>query len=248
MPIAVRTFSALPALFLLAACASGATQPRQPGSPEQPSVLELQLSPVPSASVLKREWEVEIEYDSQDSQAVFDFYDAELAAQGWTRVSFEQDGSDFDADYRKDDLELELEVELDSGKVEVEIEIDETLPQGGAYSLTSLPGLELAFVPSLSVLELEWDIDTDYDSQDVAGIFSHYAALVEGQGWRRVSYEEEDGEIEATYRKEGLELELEVELDDGKVEVEIDVEQRLADGTDEPTDPGDVRPAFPGAT
>jgi hypothetical protein len=89
MPIAVRTFSALPALFLLAACASGATQPRQPGSPEQPSVLELQLSPVPSASVLKREWEVEIEYDSQDVAGIFSHYAALVEGQGWRRVSYE---------------------------------------------------------------------------------------------------------------------------------------------------------------
>ncbi|MDQ3398597.1 MAG: hypothetical protein M3498_04730, partial [Deinococcota bacterium] len=149
MKTAIRSILILAGFSLVTACTSSASQPREPGPPDQPTVLELELAPAPNAAVLKREWDVDIDYDSQDTQVVFDFYDTDLAQQGWTRVSLEREGGDYDANYRKDGLVLDLDVELDSGKVEVEIEIEETAPGISNYSLTSLPGLELKLVPGL---------------------------------------------------------------------------------------------------
>jgi hypothetical protein len=234
MTPALRSFCAAALLLCVTACGAqpAPSDPPTNGDPPSPppAVAQFALETAPSYTALEREWEIDIEYQSTDLEGIFAFYDQDLQAQGWQRVSLERESGEIEADYRKDGLELALEVELEDGrKIEVEIDIEELTVSGARYDLSGLPGLTLNFVPDVRILAREWDIDIRYDSTDVEGIFAHYDGLLQGQGWRQTDIERDANEIEADYRRDGSEAGLEVEVEDGRfVDVELDIDQFIA--------------------
>lgn len=202
------------------------TAPTDPAPPTEPTDVNVALTPASGITVIEREWDVELNYSTTDWEAIYAFYDQDLQAQGWQRISEELSSDEYDADYIKDGLELELEVELESGYVEVEIDIDEV---GGAdveYSLYELPGLTLNLYPDTTLITREWDFEFEYASGDVQTIFDHYDGLLQSQGWQQVSVSGEGSDLEATYQLGAATLDLDVELEGtNEVEVEIDIDQ-----------------------
>ncbi len=220
--------------LLLSACGSGTPSPENPANPSQPtapSVFEdnqnFALAPASGFNALEREWDIELDYATSDIQAVFDLYDADLAGQGFTRTSLETEDGEFEADYRRDNLLLELEIERDDGSAEVDFDLTESAPvASNAFSLTEVAGVSLPEV-NAGIAQVDWDFNIDYDTSDLDAIFAHYDAALASLGWSRSDLEREDDEIEADYRKNGVELELEVSLDDGEVEVDIELNKAL---------------------
>lgn len=181
---------------------------------------------MPNLTLRERQWDTEFDFDTTDWEAVYAFYDADLQAQGWQKVSEDIESGDVDAEYAKDGLELDLSVDLEDGNyVEVQIDIDESASAitAGTFGLYTLPGLTINLYPDANVLQREWDYDFDYDTTDVAAVFAHYDGLLRQQGWTEVSREDE---FDVTYQLNGVTFRLDVDLEDGDyVEVEISVDQ-----------------------
>lgn len=200
--------------------------PTDPAPPTEPTAVNVALTSTPGITVIEREWDTELNYSTTDWEAVYQFYDQDLQAQGWQRVSEELSSDEYDADYIKDGLELELEVELESGYVEVEIDIDEVGGANVEYSLYELPGLTLNLYPDTALITREWDFEFEYASSDVQTIFNHYDGLLQSQGWQQVSVSEDGSDLEATYQLGAARLDLDIELEgNNEVEVEIDIDQ-----------------------
>ncbi|WMT56019.1 hypothetical protein [Truepera radiovictrix] len=102
----------------------------------------------------------------------------------------------------------------------------------GAQS-TPEDDLELPAFGGAQLLERSWSVDIDYDTEDFRGVFAFYDAELRRQGWEQVSLFEDDDEIDAEYRLDGLRLELESERDaDGYTELELDLDEAvISEGT-----------------
>lgn len=59
-----------------------------------------------------------------DLQALFDFYDGELAALGWARTELERDDDEVEAVYVREGRELDVELEQDDGGFKLELDVD----------------------------------------------------------------------------------------------------------------------------
>lgn len=90
--------------------------------------------------------------------------------------------------------------------------------------LLSNADFRITYMTDSPVSRLEWDVELDYAGQDVQGAFAHYDSELTGLGFNRSSYEPEAEEIEATYFRDGIEVELEVELDDGRTQVDLELD------------------------
>lgn len=218
-------------LPLFIACDSVASPLPSEGRPEAAAVFErvgdFSLRAAPGFDIIEREWDLDIEYDSRDASTIFDFHDAAFIDQGFSRVSFEQDipDNEFEAEYRRDNLEIGLEVELDDGKVEVEIDITETASfSREPFSLERFAGIEIPFYDA-PFIEVDWEIETDYATRDIDALYDYYDDSLLGLGWQQISFERDGDEIDADYEKDGVKLELELELDDNRVEVEIEIDK-----------------------
>lgn len=84
------------------------------------------------------------------------------------------------------------------------------------------------FMPNVPVSKLEWELEVEYDIEDVSGVYRHYDQALSRLGFTRTSYEVDDDEIEASYEWAGLKASLEVESDDGRTEVELELEGRAS--------------------
>ena len=116
---------------------------------------------------------------------------------------------------------------------------------------------ELAFVyyPGVDLFDLEWDLELEYVTREIADVYEHYKDTFDGLGFELDSEDIESSEIDAEFSNaDGVELSIELERDDGRVEVDIDID---ADGTytaEEAADPsptsflGMTIPVFPGVT
>lgn len=83
----------------------------------------------------------------------------------------------------------------------------------------------LAYLEGVELLEREWDIELEYDVQDVSSVYSHYHDIWIGAGFVRGELEVESDEIEAEYaHADGRRAEIEVELDDGRTEVALQLD------------------------
>ncbi len=227
---------AIPIVMLLAACGAvdaGNLGPDGPGDPltAKPAATEVlamdddfTFTFMPGVAIDDVEWDVEIEYATRDVQAVYDFYDAELKALGFTRTDIERDDDEVEAEYENTftGLEIDIEVELDDGRVEVDIDIDDfTPPFPAGFSLTSFAGFDLPIYDGATVVDVEWDFNFDHPSSSVEAIFAYYDGHLQDLGWKQTEVDDgDDDEMEAEYVRDGVHLELEVE-DDGEVELEF---------------------------
>lgn len=57
-------------------------------------------------------------------QALFDFYDGELAALGWARTELEREDDEVEAVYTREGRELDFELEQDDGGFRLELDVD----------------------------------------------------------------------------------------------------------------------------
>ncbi|HET8984652.1 MAG TPA: hypothetical protein VFN03_02725 [Trueperaceae bacterium] len=154
---------------------------------------------------------------------MFDYYDAELVALGFTRTSIERDDDDIEAEYvNGDGIEIDLDVELDDGNVEVDLDIDDfTGPYPTGFSLTSFAGISIPIFHEVAPLDVEWDFNFDHPSTDVAAAFAYYDGHLQDLGWTQTEIDDgDDDEMEAEYVKDGVHLEVEVD-DDTEVELEF---------------------------
>jgi len=82
------------------------------------------------------------------------------------------------------------------------------------------------FMPDVPVSQLEWELELEYDVDDVATVYDHYDQALMRLGFSRTSYEADGGEIEARYAWAGLQANLEVGSEDGGIRVELEIEGR----------------------
>lgn len=193
---------------------------------------EIAFEYMPNERIDDLEWDVEIEYDTRDVQAVFEHYDTLLKAAGFDQVDIEVDDADeVEAEYRNTTtgVWVELEVERDDGRVDVDMDIEDPriyLPGDALppYSLTEFLGFELSLYPGATARDIEWDFSFDHPDADGQAVFDHYDGVLQGLGWNQTDIDnDDDDEWEADYRQDGVHLELEVE-DEGSDGVEVELE------------------------
>lgn len=90
------------------------------------------------------------------------------------------------------------------------------------------PYLGLRAYPGSRIVERSIDgrdSETTFEANaSLQAVYRHFHEQLAADGWRRVSFEVESDEIEATYVRDGRELELELDRDDGRFELELDVD------------------------
>jgi hypothetical protein len=220
--------------LLLAACNNAQTQPTPPEADTTPSrptasqVLEnnrdFTLSNAPDLEILEREWDLELDYATADTEAVFNFYDSSLTSQGFVQTSLERDGDEVEADYQRDNLRIDLEIERDDGDVQVDFDVTETAPIASeeSFTLERFAGVNVPFFEA-QITEIDWEFRIDYRTTDLEALFAFYNDALTSQRWERTSLEQNGDERDADYRKENVELELELELEDNVTQVEIEI-------------------------
>jgi hypothetical protein len=217
---------------LFSACASQAapTSPSgdNPGSGAPPAAAVLgnnqnfSLSTASGVDIRRRAWDIDIDYDTRDSSAVFAYYDRLLSEQGFSRSAFERDGDEFEARYQRSGVRIALEVERDGSGITVELDVSETAPVSSApTTLTSVADVNLPPY-SAPVIKAEWEITTLYVTRDMAALFDHYDSMLASLGWERFRFEQDD-DIDAYYRKDGVVLKLELDRSGDSVEVDIEL-------------------------
>ncbi len=223
---------AIPLLALLAACSTAAEGPQGPDprlvKPAAVDVIAMSddfaFTFMPGETIADVEWDVEIDYDTRDVQAVYDFYHAELTAAGFTRTDIEAEDNEVEADYTHTTtgLEIEIEVERDDGWVQVDLDIDDfTGPFAPGFSLTSFGGFDLPIYGGAEVADVEWDFNFDHPSTNTQEVFDYYDGHLQDLGWTQTELDDgDDDELEAEYENDGVHLELEVE-DNSEVELEF---------------------------
>ena len=227
------------AAFLFVACSpADASGPNGPDvvKPSAAAVMALDedfsFAFMPDEVIDDIEWDIEIEYDTRDVQAVFDHYDDVLKSIGFNQVDIEVDEDDeIEAEYRNTTtgVWVELEVERDDGRVDVDMDIEDPrrYPSGDLidpFSLTEFLGLDLPVFPGADIRDVEWDFNFDHPETDAQLVFNFYDELLQDLGWTQTDIDnDEDDEWEADYRQTGVHIELEVEEDNGGAEVEIEL-------------------------
>src|SRR5690554_1165214 len=98
---------ALAVMVFVACSPADANGPTDPVSvkPSAATVMamsdEITFEFMPGEAIDDIEWDIEIEYNTRDVRAVFDFYDAELSGLGFDQVDIEVDDADeIEAEYR----------------------------------------------------------------------------------------------------------------------------------------------------
>lgn len=191
---------------------------------------DFQMDYLPAVEIVEREWDVELGYDVQDVSGVYAHYHDALAAEGFTRGGFEDEGDEVEADYtHADGRSIDLEVDLDDGRTQVHLDLDDatTTVDPDPFTARSFGGLEILFYDA-DVVEIEWDFEVDYaaGSTTVQEAYDFHHDALADMGWMHIEGETEWDEIEADYFvKDGVELELEVEEDDGRVVMEMELDE-----------------------
>lgn len=226
-------------MLLLSACADagngggGGPQP-DPTDIKPSAIAVLAMSDdfgftfMPDAPLAELEWDVEIEYDTSDVEAVFAYYDAQLLAEGFTQTDLERSGDEVEANYEgATGLTVELEVEReDDDDVQVDMDTDDfggPFPTG--FTLTEFAGFATPIYPDADVRDVEWDFNFDHPETDPEAVFTYYDDLLQSLGWNVVEIDDDDDderEVEYRFEDEDVYLELEVEEDDAGTEVELE--------------------------
>lgn len=218
----------IPLLALLAACGSAAAGPQDPTAVKPAASAVLAMSDdfefvfMPDEPISDVEWDVEIDYDTRDVGAVYDFYDNALSTAGFTRIGIDRSDDEVEAEYTNPaGLEVDIEVERDDGRVEVDLDIDDfTGPFPTGFSLKSFAGFDLPIYPAADVRDVEWDFNFDHPATAVQDVFDYYDRHLQDLGWTQVELDDDDDdEWEAEYERENVHLELEAE---GDTEVELE--------------------------
>ena len=222
----------------MTACATSVNDPNAPDGPNPPDpggdrptaahVLtmsdDFDFTFMPGEDIADVEWDIEIDYDTTDFQAVFDYYDAALLSAGFTQTDIETEGDEIEADYSNaaTGVDVEIEVSIDDGNTEVDMDIDDfTGPFPAGFSLTEFGGLDVPIYGGANVVDVEWDFNFDHPSTSVQDVFDYYDGQLQDLGWTQVEIDDgDDDEMEAEYEREGVRLELEVE-DNSEVELEF---------------------------
>ena len=232
-------------VLLLAACGQGNGGPNDPDPDPDPDpvaskpsaetvlALEDELSfTYMAVATDDLEWDIEIEYDTTDVQAVFDHYASALQAAGFDQEDIEVDDDDeIEAEYTNTStgVWVEIEVELEDGRVNVDLDIEDPRvhPDGSAipaFSLTEFWDLEIPVYPGVDIRDVEWDFNFDHPTTGAQAVFDYYDQLLQDLGWTQTAIDDDDDdEWEVDYRFEGVHLELEVEQDDAGSEVELEL-------------------------
>lgn len=226
------------AVLVFAACSPAEAGPTDPVSlkPSAATVMEMSdeftFEFMPGETIDDIEWDIEIEYNTRDVQAVFDFYDAELRALGFNQVDIELDDDDeVEAEYRNTNtgVWVELEVERDDGRVDVDMDIEDPRSYASGdlvppFSMTEFLDWDVPIYPDASIRDVEWDFNFDHPNTDAQAVFNYYDELLQDLGWTQTDIDnDDDDEWEADYRQDGVHIELEVEEDNGGAEVELEL-------------------------
>lgn len=223
--------------LLLTACGTAGPGPDDPNGPNDPDptdvkptatqVLamsdEFDFTFMPGEDIADVEWDIETDYDTNDVQTVFDFYDTELTAAGFTQTDIETEDNEIEADYSNAaGVNIEIEVEIDDGNVQVDMDIDNfTGPFPTGFSLTEFAGLDIPIYDGADVVDVEWDFNFDHPNTGVQAVFDYYDGHLQDLGWTQVEFDDDDDdEMEAEYEMDGVRIELEVE-DNSEVELEF---------------------------
>lgn len=187
---------------------------------------------MPGAAVDDLEWDVEVEYDTDDVRAVFDHYHGVFTGLGFAQRELDEGSDEIEAEYFEAGTNrwIEIEVELDDDDhVEVDLDIEDPRsfappPDGFGFSLTTFVDLEIPFYAGADIRDLEWDFNFDHPATDTEEVWNYYDGLLQDLGWNQIDLDDDDDdEWEAEYERDRVFLELEVEDDDdGVTEVEIE--------------------------
>lgn len=185
---------------------------------------------MPGEPVDDLEWDIEIEYDTTDVEAVFAHYDSVLLGLGFAQEDIERDEDEIEAEYRNaDGVWIEIEVERDGSNVDVDMDVEDprTYPDGSVlepFSLTEFQEWTIPVYPDAAVRDVEWDFNFDHPETPAQDVFDHYDQALQDMGWIQTAIDDDDDdEWEADYRMDGVHIELEVEDDDEGTEVEIEL-------------------------
>lgn len=221
----ILTLLALPLLAVLTACGAAAAGPDGPQDPSavKPAAAQvLAMSDdftftfMPGASISNVEWDVELDYETSDVQAVFAYYDAALVGLGFTQTSLDSGDDEVEAEYSNaDGLDVDLEIERDDGRVQVDLDIDDfSGPYPAGFSLKTFAGVDIPIYDGADVVDVEWDFNFDHTSNGAQEVFDYYDGHLQSLGWTQTDLDDgDDDELEAEYVKDGVHLELEVEGD-----------------------------------
>ena len=170
------------------------------------------------------EWDIEIEFDTRDLEQVYDFYVAWLEDElGATVIEEEREGDEIEANFsRTGDFEGEISVDLDDGRVEFDFDVD--VFDSSEFDILAFSDENFPLFPE-DVHDVEWDFSYEHSTGTPQEVFDHYDAWLTANGWTQDNVDDDDdGEFEAEYSRQGVWLELEVEDDDdGSVEVEWEI-------------------------
>ena len=217
---------------LLTACATAVAGPNDPGpEPARPSADDVLASSdefaftfMPGEDIANVEWDVEIDFDTGDVQAVFDFYDSWLTAAGFTRNDFVAEDDEVEAAYSNaaTGVNVAMRVELEDGDVQVDLDIDDLMgPFPAGFTLTSFGGLDVPVYDGADAVDVEWDFHFDHPSAGTQAGFDYYDGPLADLGWTQTEIDDgDDEELEAEYERDGVRLELEVEAGSA-VELEL---------------------------
>ena len=238
MKSGVSVLAAVFLTFMLSACAQGGNGPSDgdgngtppPGSGSRPSGIEV-IEVVSDSgfdldlfgsSATNLEWDIEIEFNTNDMNAVYNYYVSWLEDLGATVEREDRDSDEIEADFRSDDFDAEISVELDDGRVEFDFDVD--VRDGVEFDILQFSGEEFPIYENAEVYDVEWDFNYDHVGASAQDVFNHYDNWLRNNGWtQRDIDDDDDDEFEAEYHREGVWLELEVEADDGVVEVEWEI-------------------------
>lgn len=82
------------------------------------------------------------------------------------------------------------------------------------------------FMPDVPVSRLDWDLELEYEIDDVWGVYNHYDQALKQLGFTRTSYDSGGHKIKARYSWAGIAASLEVKPDKGRTEVELELKGR----------------------
>lgn len=84
------------------------------------------------------------------------------------------------------------------------------------------------FMPDVPVSKLDWDLELEYEVDDVRGVYNHYDQALKQLGFIRTSYNPGGRKIKARYSWPGITASLEVKLDKSRTEVELEIKGRAS--------------------
>lgn len=105
--------------------APGVYSAEEAANPSPTSFLGMDIPVYPGVAIRDVEWDYNFDHPGSEAEQVFQHYDEQLRNRRWELTEIDDDGGEWEADYRQPNrVHLELEVEREGGLTEVEFELN----------------------------------------------------------------------------------------------------------------------------